>query len=104
MANPKGNAANLTNAGKGRPRGSRNKFTKLKDDYLEAFEKMGGVEGLYDWAKTNKTEFYRLTTKLFPKITELTGLDGGPVEFTENKADQLTDDELASIATDNSGK
>ena len=32
---------------------------------LYAFEKVGGADGLSDWAESNKDEFY---TKLFPKI------------------------------------
>ena len=99
MANPKGNAANLTNAGKGRPLGAKNKFTKLKEDYLEAFEKLGGVESLFKWAETNKTTFYQIMTKLFPKGIELSGPGGGPIEIGSN-ADQLTDDELATIIKD----
>ena len=85
----------------GRPKGSLNQFTLLKHDYLKAFEELGGVDGLVKWAKKNKTTFYNIMTKLFPKGIELSGPDGGPLEFTEVKADQLEDDELAAIIKGN---
>ena len=42
-----GNPANLTNAGKGRPKGAKNKFSKrLLEDLAAAYEQRGGVEYL----------------------------------------------------------
>jgi hypothetical protein len=37
--------------GPGRPKGSVNKFTNLKEVFLQAFEETGGVEGLVEWIK-----------------------------------------------------
>jgi len=61
----------LTRAGKGRPIGAQNKTTRLaKEAITLAFEGLGGVEGLIDWAKEspeNKAIFYeRIFTKLLP--------------------------------------
>lgn len=73
MANPKGNPQNLKRAGKGRPKGAKNKFTDLKSAFLNAFEKIGGEEGLASWARDTKNRgaFYHMITKLFPKRQEI---------------------------------
>jgi hypothetical protein len=55
--------------GPGRPKGSKDKFTDLKQAFLDAFEQTGGTEGLAEWAKNkdNKAQFYQMVTKLLPK-------------------------------------
>ena len=71
----KGKNGNFTNAGKGRPKGSKNKFTALKDTFLQAFEDIGGVDELANWGKQkeNRTAFYQIISKMLPKEIELTG-------------------------------
>jgi|SRR5208283_2851086 len=66
----------------GRPKGTPNKFTQLKGAFIEAFEEIGGKDGLSAWAKQsrNRAEFYRLISKLFPKEVELSGTDSGPID------------------------
>jgi hypothetical protein len=32
---------------------------------LQAFQELGGMEGLVAWAKKNPSEFYKTSTKLF---------------------------------------
>ncbi len=63
-----------------------------------AFDLMGGVESLVDWAEENKGEFY---TKLFPRILgkeiEHTGKDGGPIEFA-NMTDAQLEDHIKQLA------
>ena len=49
-ANP---ADRLPIPGPGRPKGSQNKFTSLRDSFLEAFEELGGKDGLVEWAAKN---------------------------------------------------
>lgn len=63
---------NLSKAGKssGRPKGSKNRFTSLKQSFLEAFEELGGTEGLTEWAKKNKGMFYQMLAKMLPKTVE----------------------------------
>ena len=51
----------------GRPVGSKNKFTTLKNAFIETFEELGGVEYLVEWAKANQTEFYRMLARLMPR-------------------------------------
>ncbi len=55
--------------GPGRPKGSKNKLTNIKDEFLFAYEVIGGLGGLTAWAKKeeNRTEFYRMLTRLFPR-------------------------------------
>jgi DNA invertase Pin-like site-specific DNA recombinase len=44
VTNPKGNVANLTGMGKGRPKGAPNKISNsVKEQILAALEKLGGV-------------------------------------------------------------
>ena len=51
----------------GRPVGSRNKFTTLKSAFIEAFEEIGGVDNLVEWARCNQTEFYKMLARLMPR-------------------------------------
>lgn len=56
----------------GRQAGSENKLTRtIKESFGEAFELLGGAQELFEWAKTNKTDFYKLASKLIP--TEISG-------------------------------
>ena len=34
---------------------------------MEAFEEIGGVDNLVEWARSNQTEFYRMLARLIPK-------------------------------------
>lgn len=63
--------ANLTNAGKGRPKGSKNKTTTLlKDAILKAAEAAGDKEGMVGYlttqAKENPQSFLPLLGKVLP--------------------------------------
>lgn len=65
---------------KGRPRGSKNKYNvaAVKEAFLAAFfsPELGGKEGLIKWAtqnQTNRSEFYRITTKLIPASLTMEG-------------------------------
>jgi proteasome lid subunit RPN8/RPN11 len=72
------------NAGKGRPKGSRNKITKaLKEAILEAAEGAhpeGTVGYLRQQAAENPTAFMALLGKTLPM--QHTGEDGGPLVIT----------------------
>ena len=60
----------------GRPKGAVNKFTSLKQSFLDAFEQTGGTEGLKKWIienKRNRAMFYQMTTKLFPQEVSHSG-------------------------------
>jgi hypothetical protein len=59
--------------GPGRPKGVPNKFTSLKQSFLNVFEKMGGDDALLEFAKSHKAMFYQMITKLFPQEVEQIG-------------------------------
>src|SRR5262245_30946996 len=77
----------------GRKKGTPNKISaSMKQAFKDAFEGLGGVPALIAWARrsnANRTEFYRLSSKLLP--LEITGRGGGPIEFTRAERDQLRD-------------
>lgn len=55
--------------GRGRPRGSKNRFSTLKASFIEAYEKLGGTRGLLKWIKENpknKAAFYHDLVRLIP--------------------------------------
>lgn len=66
----------------GRRKGSTNKTTaSAKEALTLAFVGVGGVPDLIEWAKANRTEFYKLWGKLLPH--EVTGPNGGAIEVTQ---------------------
>lgn len=64
--------------GPGRPKGLQNKTTLAAKQALEkAFDGIGGVDALQEWARANRGEFYKIWSRLIPR--EVTGADGGPI-------------------------
>ena len=62
----------------GRKKGTLNKFTTLKDAFLNAFnsEKMGGEKGMTEVFAVNnftKREFYKLISKMLPSNVTVDG-------------------------------
>lgn len=56
------------NAGKGRVKGVQNRFTaSMKDAVMLAFDGIGGVQALTEWARENQSDFYRLCSRLIPQ-------------------------------------
>ena len=63
------NNAEIPTPGPGRKKGSKNKFTNLKEAFLQAFEQTGGVLGLVEWITKNarnRGDFYKMITKMLP--------------------------------------
>ena len=67
----------LTGPGPGRPKGSTNKFTDLKQSYLDIFEKIekegakkdSTIKSLFMWATKNDRNqgmFYQMISKMLP--------------------------------------
>ena len=55
----------------GRQKGTPNKTTaKVKEAMELAFEGIGGVPALVEWAQDNQTEFFKLFAKLLPVQVE----------------------------------
>lgn len=77
--------ANLTNAGKGRPKGVPNKTTVIaKQAIAAAFEKLGGTDRLVEWCHEDEKNEAAFWTTIYPKLLplQLTGEDGGPIKVT----------------------
>lgn len=73
MSAPKGNQFNP----KGRPKGTPNKVsTSVKEDVLEVYHRLDGVDGLERWAresKRNLSTFYAwMMSKLLPAAQDIT--------------------------------
>ena len=69
-------------AGAGRPKGATNKIPRVaKENIIRAFEDLGGIEGLVNWAKLdakNQGEFYKIYGRLLPIENNISGADGEP--------------------------
>lgn len=76
---------NLTRAGLGRPKNAPNKVTKaMKEAFRDAFDDLGGVQSLVQWAKTDKRTFYTLAARLIPHELVGPGDDGAHVVTVEH--------------------
>jgi hypothetical protein len=72
-------------AGAGRPKGATNKIPRVaKENIIRAFEDLGGIEGLVNWAKLdakNQGEFYKIYGRLLPIENNISGADGEPLQM-----------------------
>ena len=67
---------------------------QVKENVVAVFNRLGGTAEMANWAARHKTEFYRLYARLLPteSVTEIIRRD----------ATELSDNELANIATGSS--
>ena len=76
----------------GRPAGIPNKLTRAaKEAFALAFEGVGGVDALTEWARENLTDFDKLYARLIP--VELSATVDHVI-----RAEEMSDDQLAAIA------
>ena len=69
---------NLTNRGRGRPKGSPNKLGKaVKDVIAAAATELGGEQRLVSWAQEDPVNERAFWTQIYPKLLPLT-LNGDP--------------------------
>lgn len=69
----------------GRKKGVQNKFTRdMKEAFLEAFNKLGGANWLYELGKRDRRAFAGLCRAMLP--TQITGKDGAPIQLLTEKA------------------
>ena len=74
---------NLTNRGRGRPKGAPNKNTQaIKDMLLASLDNVGGQAYFQRQAEENPNAYMALIGKIIPAEVkkEITGADGGPVQ------------------------
>jgi len=58
--------------------GAKNKVPQAAKENIQAvFVRLGGTAAMAEWANENKTEFYKIYSRLLPH--ELTGEGGGPI-------------------------
>ena len=71
--------------------GYKNKAMKIKLGFFEAFDKLGGVKGLVEWAQRNghRSDFYRILVQLLPKDIDLGIQDDLIEKYKEFSANEL---------------
>ena len=76
----------------GRKAGTPNKVSNIvPDNVIAVFDEIGGNEAMAEWAKDNRTEYYRLWSKLLPKQIN------SDISTEPNSPEPLTDNELTTI-------
>jgi hypothetical protein len=67
----------------GRVKGSKNRFTNLRDSFLNVYQGLGGDEAFLKWVQkakyNNKKEFYQMVSKMLPREIEMSGPGGAPL-------------------------
>ena len=64
--------AKLPLPGPGRPKGSKNKLSRLaKDTISEVYERLGGIEAHIAFLKSNKRALERFYNDVYPKLMRL---------------------------------
>jgi hypothetical protein len=68
----------------GRPKGSKNEFTTLKEAFIEAFKEIGGKDALVQFYKNNrrgnKKAMLQMIANMLPKDIQVSGADGKPLD------------------------
>ena len=80
---PKPQPQNMTNKGRGRPKGSPNKSTAaIKEMLLASLDHVGGQAYFQQQAIENPNAYMSLIGKIIPAEVknQITGADGGPVQ------------------------
>jgi hypothetical protein len=65
----------------GRAKGTPNKFTNLKQAFINAFQKIGHEDALVEFYRTrkNRRAFFQMMSGMLPKDVQLSGPDGQPL-------------------------
>ena len=69
--------------GSGRKAGVPNKLSATaKQNVIDVFEQLGGVEHMTKWAQENPNNFYNIYSKIMPTQTEISGIDGSDLPLS----------------------
>jgi len=69
--------------GSGRKPGVPNKLSATaKQNVIEVFEQLGGVDHMKQWAIDNPNNFYNIYAKILPTQTEIGGIDGSDLPLS----------------------
>lgn len=85
MSENKIQTQNLTNRGRGRPKGAPNKNTQaIKEMLLASLDEVGGQNYFKQQALDNPNAYMALIGKIIPAEVknQITGADGGPVQHS----------------------
>ena len=66
----------------GRAKGTKNKFTTLKEAFINAFSELGGEKFLIEYAKKDqisKGRFLQMVSNMLPKDIHMSGAEGAPL-------------------------
>jgi len=74
----------------GRKKGTPNKFTSLKNMFLDVCHQIGDDIALKNFAEGHPKEFWRLIGIMLPRKEEISGPDGKPLEINNVKQRILT--------------
>jgi len=84
----------------GRPKGAKTTVTQsLKKQFMNAFEELGGWNGMVTWAKKsdhNYLEFIKLVSKMLPR--ELVGGDGEAITVIIQRAPVVRPENAGDIS------
>ncbi len=90
----------------GKPKGAKNKFTTLKQAFINAFTRIGGEDALYEWLTPTqvqvknkkgevirildfggdrKKEFFKMMASMLPRDVTLSGNPDAPLQFQNIK-------------------
>ena len=69
------------NKGGGRPKGVPNKLTQNMKNLIQDELVRLGPDHFHAWALENPTEFYKIAARLIPAAREISGREGGPLEY-----------------------
>jgi UV DNA damage repair endonuclease len=69
----------------GREKGTPNKVSAtVKENIICVFTRLGSTAAMAEWAEENKTEFYRMYSRLAPISNEVSGPDGSSIPVSIN--------------------
>ncbi len=67
-----------------RTTGAKNKISgQAKENIQAVFTRLGGTAAMATWAKKNRTDFYKIYSRLLPH--EMQGVDGGAISVVVQK-------------------
>lgn len=85
----------FTHGNPGRPRGAKNKINAaFRLSVLKAFQAIGGDPAFAEWAKENRTDFYKIAARLIPQEMSVT------TEVAPLVIDLVTAEDVAQARTE----
>ncbi len=81
--------------GTGRPKGSRNKLnTDIKEAFDFAFQGIGGVKALTEWAQSHKSNFFKIYASMHPRKLQASIEHHPHEDFIKRCAEELAKNKL----------